>query len=144
MVAKTSYITCGPVNDVSIADLVAQLPKTGDVVGNSKTGGGKRKSGEISEVSNNDDCFDHVIGSAAEVERLWSIERYILTTTRSTLEPILFEALLFLRANGTLWNIRTVQKALLAVRDDLKSDRLKKKLAEVAVAEDVDGEESAI
>ena len=54
-----------PVNDVSIADLVANLPKTGDVVGNSKTGGGKRKSGEISEVSNNDDCFDHVIGSAA-------------------------------------------------------------------------------
>jgi hypothetical protein len=60
-----------PVNDVSIANLVAQLPKTGDVVGNSKTGGGKCKSGEISEVSNNDDCFDHVIGSAAEVERLW-------------------------------------------------------------------------
>ena len=72
------------------------------------------------------------------------IARYILTTTRSTLEPILFEALLFLRANGTLWDIRTVQKALLAVRDDLKSDRLKKKLAEVAVAEDVDGKESAI
>ena len=67
-----------------------------------------------------------------------------MTTTRSTLEPILFEALLFLCANGTLWDIRTVQKALLAVRDDLKSDRLKKKLAEVAVAEDVDGEESAI
>ena len=105
---------------------------------------GKRKAGEISEVSNNDDCFDHVIGSAAEVERLWSIARYILTSTCSTLSPIIFEAILFLRANGTLWDVRTVQRALLAVRDDLKSERLKKKLAESADAEDVDGEESVI
>jgi hypothetical protein len=37
-----------------------------------------------------------------------------------------------------------VQRALLAVRDDLKSERLKKKLAESADAEDVDGEESVI
>jgi hypothetical protein len=84
----------------------------------------------MSEVSNIDDCFDHVIGSAAEVERLWSIARYIFTTTHSTLSPIIFEALLFPRANGTLWDVRTVQRALLAVSDDLKSDRLKKKLAE--------------
>ena len=134
----------GPANHVSIADLVAQLPKTAAVVGNGKTGGGKRKAGEISEVSNNDDCFDHVIGSAAEVECLWSIARYILISTRSTLSPIIFEAILFLRANGTLWDVRTVQRALLAVRDDLKSERLKKKLAESADAEDVDGEESVI
>ena len=37
-----------------------------------------------------------------------------------------------------------MQRALLAVRDDLKSDRLKKKLAEAAEAEDVDGEEIVI
>ena len=67
-----------------------------------------------------------------------------MTTTRSTLSPIIFEALLFLRANGTLWDVRTVQRALLAVRDYLRSDRLKSKLAEVAVAEDVDGKESVI
>jgi hypothetical protein len=47
-------------------------------------GGGKRKADEISEdnSSNSDDCFDHVIGSAAVVERLWLVARYILTTTR--------------------------------------------------------------
>jgi hypothetical protein len=58
----------------SIADLVAQLPGTVD-------GGGKRKADEISEEyhNNSDDCFDHVIGSAAVVERLWSVARYILT-----------------------------------------------------------------
>ena len=44
----------------TIAELVAQLPGTVD-------GGGKCKADEISEeyYSNSDDCFDHVIGSAA-------------------------------------------------------------------------------
>jgi hypothetical protein len=90
--------------------------------------------------------FDHVIGSAAVVERLWSVARYILTTNRSSLSPVLFEALLFLRSNRTLWDVRTVQRALLAVREDQKSDRLKKKLAEVAEAdgEDEDGEDTDI
>ena len=40
---------------------------------------GKHKSDDISQGY--DECMDHVIGSAAEVERLWSIARYILTTT---------------------------------------------------------------
>ena len=46
----------------------------------------------------------------------------------------------------TLWDVRTVQRALLAVREDQKSDRLKKKLAEVAEAdgEDEDGEDTDI
>ena len=79
-----------------------------------------------------DDCFDHVIGSASEVERLWSIKRYILTTTRSTLAPIRFEALLFLHANRIIWDERTVQKALLAVRDYSKLEQLEKKLKEAA------------
>ncbi len=79
-----------------------------------------------------------MIGSAAVVECLWSVARYILTTNRSLLSPVLFEALLFLRSNCTLWDVRTVQRALLAVREDQKSNRLKKKLAEVAEA---DGED---
>jgi hypothetical protein len=56
----------------TIADLVAQLPGTVD-------GGGKRKADEISEEynSNSDDCFDHMIGNAAVVERLWSVARYL-------------------------------------------------------------------
>ena len=72
--------------------------------------------------------------------------RYILTTNRSSLSPVLFEALLFLRSNRTLWDVRTVQRALLAVREDQKSDWLKKKSAEVAEAngEDEDGEDTDI
>ena len=71
---------------------------------------------------NDDNCFDHIIGSAAEVERLWSIARYILTTSRTKMAPIVFEAILF------LWDEWTVMEALVAVRADQKDERLKKKL----------------
>jgi hypothetical protein len=138
---KTATIAVSANHATTIADLVAQLPGTVD-------GGGKQKADEISEeyYSNSDDCFDHVIGSAAVVERLWLVARYILTTGHSSLSPVLFEALLFLRSNRTLWDVRTVQRALLAVREDQKSDRLKNKLAEVAEAdgEDEDGEDTDI
>ena len=77
---------------------------------------------------NDDNCFDHIIGSAAEVERLWSIARYILTTSRTKMAPIVFEAILFLRMNHALWDERTVMEALVAVRADQKDERLKKKL----------------
>ena len=52
-------------NNVTAAHLVAQLS------GN-KAGNEKRKADEICVKM--DHCFDHVIGSAAEVERLWSIQ----------------------------------------------------------------------
>ena len=87
-----------------------------------------------------------MIGSAAVVERLWSVARYTLTTNHLSLSPVLFEALLFLHSNRTLWDVRTVQRALLAVREDQNSDWLKKKLAKVAEAdgEDEDGEDTNI
>ena len=79
---KTATLVLSANHSTTIADLVAQLPGTVD-------GGGKRKADEISEEysSNSDDCFDHVIGSAAVVERVWSLARYILTTNRSSLSP---------------------------------------------------------
>ena len=75
-----------------------------------------------------DNCFDHVIGSAAEVDCLWLIARYILTTSRTKMAPIVFEAILFLRMNRALWDERTVMEALVAVSADHKDERLKKKL----------------
>ena len=121
--SNSSTVMPGTGTNMTAADMIAQMS------GN-KTAGVKRNSDEMSvEV---DDCFDHIIGSAAEVERLWSIARYLLTTLRSQLSPILFEALLFLRLNRTLWNERTVQMACLAVREQSKNDRLEKKLKEAA------------
>ena len=57
----------------------------------------KRKVGEIDERVNDKYCnVDYICGSAAEVERLWSISRYILTTSRASITPIVFEAIVFL------------------------------------------------
>ncbi len=62
--------------DASIS-LAARLSK---LVG---TDAGKTQNEhELKGVCMNNSCFDHVIGSAAEVERLWSIARYVLTANR--------------------------------------------------------------
>ena len=81
-------------SNLSLADRLSQL-----------RGGKKRKADQMNNACDNDDnCFDHIIGSAAEVERLWSIARYILTTSRTKMAPIVFEAILFLRMNRALWD----------------------------------------
>ena len=76
-----------------------------------KQGKGKRKADQISKLKEekDDDGLDHVVGSAAEPERLWSMARYLLTTQRATMAPIVFESILFLRFNACLWDERTVQ-----------------------------------
>ncbi len=72
--------------------------------------GKKRKADEMDDGlnANDDTCLDHVIGSAAEVEHLWSMARYTLTTNRSIMSPIVFEAISFLHMNHVLWDERTV------------------------------------
>jgi hypothetical protein len=55
---------------------------------------------------------DFILGSAAEVERLWSTASLILTKSRSSLLPITFEAIIFLSYNRALWNIHDVHDAV--------------------------------
>lgn len=125
---ESTTVNNSAATSLSVADQIAKL-----------SGGenGKRKCDQISLGNGSDDCMDHVIGCAAEVERLWSIGRYILTTTRTRMHPILFEAILFLRANRALWDENTVKIAMDRVRADQKSERLAKKL------KDADEEEAA-
>jgi hypothetical protein len=49
--------------------------------------------------------------SAAEVERIWSRARHVLTRERSTMAPILFEAIMFLKYNRRLWGLAEVVEA---------------------------------
>ena len=65
---------------------------------------GKRKVDIISDLKDDVDatCLDHVIGSAVEVERLWSVARYLLTTQRATMTPIVFKTVLFLKFDSSL------------------------------------------
>jgi hypothetical protein len=59
--------------------------------------GEKRMAKQLHGHDNHaDNCLDHVIGSAAEVEHLWSKARYIMTTSHSRMAPIFIEATLFL------------------------------------------------
>lgn len=55
---------------------------------------------------------DFILGSAAEVERLWSICKYILTNQRKSLTPLMFEALTFLKVNKRFWDLPMVQTAI--------------------------------
>lgn len=50
-------------------------------------------------------------GSVAEVERLWSTAKYILSENRQSMTPELFEALLFLKLNSRFWDVSLVSDA---------------------------------
>jgi len=55
---------------------------------------------------------DFILGSVAEVERLWSTAKHILTEERrGMMHPIIFEALLFLKENHRLWGLEEIVDA---------------------------------
>ena len=56
---------------------------------------------------------DFILGSTAEIERIWSIAKYLLSDNRKKIEPEVFEALLFLKANHAYWDINNIQTAML-------------------------------
>ena len=51
-------------------------------------------------------------GTSVNCERLFSLAKHILTDTRKNTLPILFEALIFLKVNRSLWDANTVGKAM--------------------------------
>lgn len=66
---------------------------------------------------------DFVFGSAAEVERLWSISAYVLADHRQAMSPQMFEALVFLRTNSDFWDLQLVCKALTMVHNETLTKR---------------------
>ena len=52
-----------------------------------------------------------VLGSAAEVERLWSMAGKVLTKERSTMSPHVFEIIMYLKYNRDLWDLVDVVEA---------------------------------
>ena len=67
---------------------------------------------ERSDVSSKYGNCDFIYGSCAEVERLWSIAKHILTDVRKgMMDPIMFEAILFLKLNRRLWTLGDVVQA---------------------------------
>ena len=74
--------------------------------------------------------MDFICGSAAEVERLWSICKYILTVNRTRRSPILLEAILFLRINRSFWDVKLVQETYDNTKEEERNARLQRKMAE--------------
>ena len=60
--------------------------------------------------------MDFICGSAAEIDRLWSIAKYILTDTRSRLTSAMFETILFLKTNEEYWDMAMVMEAYTMVK----------------------------
>ena len=52
-----------------------------------------------------------VLGSAAEVERVWSMAGHVLTEHRSSLSPYVFELIMYLKYNSRLWGLQDVVNA---------------------------------
>ena len=68
--------------------------------------------------------LDHVLGSVAEVERVWSWVRYVLTTQRARIAPVLFEAIMFLKFNRDLWDEKTHTVIIQSLRDQKRVERV--------------------
>lgn len=64
------------------------------------------------------DC-SFILGSVAEVERLWSSAKHILSEQRQLMTPLLFEALLFLKLNIRFWDESLVSDAYKMYVDSL-------------------------
>ncbi len=69
----------------------------------------RRKRDE--ETSSYIDC-NFILGSIAEVERVFSFAKYLLSDTRRCMTPQLFEALMFLKINSRFWDAALVEKAI--------------------------------
>ena len=73
---------------------------------------------------------DFICGSAAEVERLWSIAKHVLTNTRSRLTPVMFETLIFSKVNEDYWDLATVQSAHTLARRGATTEEIKSMMSE--------------
>jgi hypothetical protein len=81
-----------------------------------------------------------IFGSTAAVERLWSVAKGILTCQRSSMTPMMFETLLFLRTNSRLWDRTLILTAIKRTRSARVAQRLGED-AEQQAMEDEDGVE---
>lgn len=66
-----------------------------------------------------------ILGSTVEMEKVWSVSKYLLPDTRKCMESVVFEALLFLKVNHRYWNLNSVRIAMADVRNvDEEAQRL--------------------
>ena len=66
----------------------------------------KKRLSEDHSKSAYDPAIKYCIGgSAAEAERVWSMAGHVLTEHRSSLSPLCFELIMYLKYNSRLWGL---------------------------------------
>ncbi len=87
-----------------------------------------------------------VWGSAAEVERVWSMAGHVLTKHCSSMSPLVFELIMYLKYNSCLWGLADLVKAtkrrkqesvVSKNRQSIQKERLEKMKAEVFLGDKV-------
>ena len=84
---------------------------------------------------------DFILASTAEVERLWSLAKYIWTDTRKHMMPIVFESLLFLKVNRRFWDQDLVSRAIALARTARSEQRLSARMIEGDLQQEDEDEE---
>eukprot|EP00171_Calliarthron_tuberculosum_P001491 IDg1491t1 len=74
-----------------------------------------------------------ILGSVAEVERLWSIAKNVRSSSRKSLTPLLFESILFLKVNKEYWNLEVVIQAMNVERSARVNARLQQEQNQIAL-----------
>ena len=83
-----------------------------------------QNKGKYNQANYGDLAF--ILGSAAVVERLWSISDNLIDGERNKTSPILLEALLYLRDNRLYWDDQMIQAAF----NETRSQRVRQRLDE--------------
>jgi hypothetical protein len=87
----------------------------------------KRKQRDEIKYGEYRNC-DFILGTGAEIERVWSAAEMILVPARFSTRPLLLEAILFLRFNENYKTQLTVTQATMMVRKDNSNKRYKKEV----------------
>ena len=66
--------------------------------------------------------LDFILGSAGQVEFLFSIARSVSLKNRKSSTPYLFESLLFLKVNRQYWDIKTVIQTMSTIRSSSQDE----------------------
>ena len=91
----------------------------------------KRKAGVMDQdLSSPYRNCDFICGSAAEVERLWSVAKKILTNNRYHLTVVMFETLMFLKMNEDYWDLQSVHAAHSMARKPKRTTEIEAMLTE--------------
>ena len=69
---------------------------------------------------------DFILGSSAEIERVWSMAEKLMHKSRYSTAPNLLEAILFLKYNKDYWDLSMVASAVRLVKEENSETRYEK------------------